>query len=82
MSVPFINQIMKHPCAKFIDNTPMSYANDHYFHKPPRIDLQFDVGQQFSTISELKLKIIDFHVQQNIKLEVINSSKLKLVMTM
>jgi MuDR family transposase len=58
----------------------MSYADDPYFHKPPRIDEQLDVGQQFSIKSELKLKIIDFHVQRNIEFEVTNSSKSKLVM--
>jgi hypothetical protein len=58
----------------------MSYANDLYFRKSPRIDEQFGVDQQFSTKSELKLKIADFHVQWNIKLEVTNNSKLKLVM--
>jgi MuDR family transposase len=58
----------------------MSYANDHYFQKSPRIDEQFSVGQQFSTKSELKMKIDDFHVQRNIELEVTNSSKSKLVM--
>jgi hypothetical protein len=58
----------------------MPYADDSYFHKPPRIDEQFGVGQQFSTKSELKLKIIDFHVQQNIELEITNNSKSKLVM--
>jgi hypothetical protein len=58
----------------------MSYANDPYFHKSPRIDEQFSVIQQFSTKSELKMKIVDFHVQRNIKLEVTNSSKSKLVM--
>jgi hypothetical protein len=58
----------------------MSYADEPYFHKPHRIDEQFDVGQQFITKSELKVKIIDFHVQRNIELEVTNSSKLKLVM--
>jgi N12 class adenine-specific DNA methylase len=41
---------------------------------------QFSIGQQFSTKSELKVKIADFHVQRNIELEVTNSSKLKLVM--
>jgi MuDR family transposase len=50
------------------------------FCKPPRIDEQFGVGQQFSTKSELELKIIDFYFQRNIELEVINSSKSKLVM--
>jgi MuDR family transposase len=58
----------------------MSYADEPYFHKPPRIDKQFGVGQQFSTKLELKVKIPDFHVQQNIELEVTNSSKTKLVM--
>jgi MuDR family transposase len=58
----------------------MSYADEPYFRKPPRIDEQFGVGQQFSTKSELKVKIVDFHVQQNIELEVTNSSKSKLVM--
>jgi MuDR family transposase len=58
----------------------MSYADELYFRKPPRIDEQFGVGQQFSTKSELKVKIVDFHVQRNIELEVINSSKSKLVM--
>jgi hypothetical protein len=37
----------------------MSYADESYFHKPPRIDEQFGVGQQFSTKSELKVKIAD-----------------------
>jgi hypothetical protein len=55
----------------------MSYADEPYFCKPPRIDEQFGVGQQFRTKSELKVKIADFHVQQNIELEVINSSKSK-----
>jgi hypothetical protein len=59
---------------------PMLYADDPYFHKSPRIDEQFSVGQQFSTKSELKLKIADFHIQRNIELEVTNSSKSKLVM--
>jgi hypothetical protein len=59
---------------------PIPYADDSYFHKPPRIDEQFGVGQQFSIKSELKLKIIDFHVQQNIELEITNNSKSKLVM--
>jgi hypothetical protein len=80
MSIPFINRRMKHLCAQFTDSTPMTYADEHYFRKPPRIDEQFGIGQQFSTKSELKVKIADFHVQQNIELEVTNSSKLKLVM--
>jgi hypothetical protein len=37
MSVPFIKQGMKNLCAKFADNTPMSYADELYFHKPSRI---------------------------------------------
>jgi hypothetical protein len=56
----------------------MSYADEPYFRKP--IDEQFSVGQQFSTKSKLKVKITDFYVQRNIKLEVTNSSKSKLVM--
>jgi MuDR family transposase len=59
---------------------PMSYVDESYFRKLPRIDIQFGVGQQFSTKSELKVKIPDFHVQRNLELEVINSSKSKLVM--
>jgi MuDR family transposase len=58
----------------------MSYADEPYFRKPPRIDEQFGFGQQFSTKSELKVKITDFHVQRNIEFEVINNSKSKLVM--
>jgi hypothetical protein len=58
----------------------MSYADEPYFRKPSRIDEQFGVCQQFSTKSELKVKIVDFHVQRNIELEVINNSKSKLVM--
>jgi hypothetical protein len=54
---------------------PILYADDPYFRKSPRIDKQFGVGQQFSTKSELKLKIADFYVQRNIKLEITNSSK-------
>jgi hypothetical protein len=38
MSVPFINRRMKHLCAQFINNTSMTYADDLYFHKPPKID--------------------------------------------
>jgi hypothetical protein len=79
MSVPFINRGMKHSCAQFADNMSMSYADDPYFHKPPRIDEQFGVGQQFNIKSELKMKIADFYVQRNIELEVTNSSKSKLV---
>jgi hypothetical protein len=45
MSVPFINRGMKHLCAQFANNTPMSYADEPYFRKPPRIDEQFGVGQ-------------------------------------
>jgi hypothetical protein len=56
MSVPFINRGMKHSCAQFADNMSMPYADDPYFHKSPRIDEQFGVGQQFSTKSELKMK--------------------------
>jgi hypothetical protein len=37
----------------------MMYAYEPYFHKPPRIDEQFGVGQQFSTKSVLKVKITD-----------------------
>jgi hypothetical protein len=59
---------------------PMSYVDDLYFHKPPKIDEQFGVDQQFSTKSKLKLEIADFHVQRNIELEVTNSSKSNLVM--
>jgi hypothetical protein len=59
---------------------PMPYADDPYFRKPPRIDEQFGVNQQFSTKSELKLKIADFHVQWNIELEIINNIKTKLEM--
>jgi hypothetical protein len=73
--VPFINRGMKHLCTQFPDNTPMSYADEPYFHKPHRIDEQFGVGQQFRTKPELKVKIIDFHVQRNIELEVTNSRK-------
>jgi hypothetical protein len=36
------------PYAQFTDNASMKYVNDPYFHKPPRIDEQFDVSQQFS----------------------------------
>jgi hypothetical protein len=58
----------------------MSYADDPYFRKPSRIDEQFSIGQQFSTKSELKLKIANFYIQRNIELELINSSKSKLMM--
>jgi MuDR family transposase len=58
----------------------MSYVDESYFRKPPRIDEQYGVGQQFSTKSELKVKITDFHVQRDIELEVTNKSKSKLVM--
>jgi hypothetical protein len=71
---------MNHLCAQFADNMPMSYADDPYFHKPPRINEQFSVDQQFSTKSELKLKIANFHFQRNIKLDVTNNRKSKLVM--
>jgi hypothetical protein len=53
----------------------MSYADEFYFRKPPRIDEQFGVDHQFSTKLELKVKIVDFHIQRNIELEVTNSSK-------
>jgi hypothetical protein len=59
---------------------PISYADDPYFCKLPRIDEQFGAGQQFSTKSELKLKIVDFYVQRNIKLKITNNNKSKLVM--
>jgi hypothetical protein len=49
MSIPFINQGMKHPCTQFADNTPISYADEPFFHKSPIIDEQFGVGQQFRT---------------------------------
>jgi hypothetical protein len=66
MSIPFINRGMKHSCAQFADNTLTSYVDEPYFRKPPKIDEQFDVGQQFSIKSELKVKIADFHIQRNI----------------
>jgi hypothetical protein len=53
----------------------MPYVDELYFHKSPRIDEQFGIGQQFSTKSELKVKFADFHVQRNIKLEVTNNNK-------
>jgi hypothetical protein len=62
--VSFINRGMKHPCAQFTNNMSMSYADDPYFRKPPKIDEQFDIGQQFSTKSEKKLKITDFHINR------------------
>jgi hypothetical protein len=71
---------MNHICAQFADNTPMTYADEPYFYKPPRIDEEFGVGQQFSIKSELKVRITDFYIQRNIELEVTNSSKSKLVM--
>jgi hypothetical protein len=37
MSVPFINRRMKHLCAQFADNTPMLYADELYFRKPPEL---------------------------------------------
>jgi hypothetical protein len=52
MSIPFINRGMKHMYAQFVDNTSMSYADEPYFRKPPRINEQFGVGQRFSTKSE------------------------------
>jgi hypothetical protein len=58
----------------------ISYADDPYFCKLPRIDEQFGVGQQFSTKLELKLKIVDFYVQRNIELKITNNNKSKLVM--
>jgi hypothetical protein len=45
MSVHFINRGMKHTCTQFADNTPMPYADEPYFCKPPRIDEQFGVDQ-------------------------------------
>jgi hypothetical protein len=80
MSITFINRGIKHSCAQFAVNTPMLYADEPYFRKSPRIDDQFGVGYQFSTKSELKVKIADFHVQRNIELKVTNSRKSKLVM--
>jgi MuDR family transposase len=80
MHALFINRGMKYPCAQFADNMSMLYTDEPYFSKPHRIDEQFDVGQHFSTKSVLKVKIIDFHVQRNIELEVTNNNKSKLVM--
>jgi hypothetical protein len=37
MSIPFINRGMKHPCAQFADNTPMSYADEPYFRQKTRM---------------------------------------------
>jgi MuDR family transposase len=59
---------------------PMSYVDEPYFCKPPGIDEQFGVDQQFRTKLELKMKIVDFHVQRNIELEVTNNNKSNLVM--
>jgi hypothetical protein len=58
----------------------MSYADEPYFHKPPRIKKIFGASQQFVAKSELKTKIIYFHLQQNIQLEMINSCKSNLDM--
>jgi hypothetical protein len=38
MFIPFINRGMKHSCAQFAVNTPMLYADEPCFRKPPRID--------------------------------------------
>jgi hypothetical protein len=43
----------------------MPYADEPYFNKSPKIDEQFGISQQFSTKLELKVKIVDFHVQWN-----------------
>jgi hypothetical protein len=58
----------------------MSYTDNPYFHKPPRINEIFGIGQQFGAKFKMKTKIIDFHIQRNIQLEVVNNSKTKLVM--
>jgi hypothetical protein len=63
---PFINQGMKHLYAQFGDNQPISYVDNPYFDKQPRIDEIFSVSQQFDVKSELKIKIRDFHIQRDI----------------
>jgi hypothetical protein len=70
---------MKHLCAQFDDNQPITYVDNLYFHKPSKIDEIFIVSQQFDARFELKIKIVDFHIQRIIQLEVANSSKLKLI---
>jgi hypothetical protein len=71
---------MKHLCVHINDNQSVSYTDNSYFHKPHRIDKIVGVNQQFGVKFELKTKIINFHIQRNIQLEVTNNSKLKLVM--
>jgi hypothetical protein len=72
MSIPFINRGMKHMCAQFADNTSMSYADEPYFRKPPRINEQFGVGQRFSTKSEkwlwMKWRIVSTGCQLEVEL--------------
>jgi hypothetical protein len=80
MSVSFINRGMKHPYAYFNDNQPVPYADNLYFRKLSRINEIFDVGQYFGAKFKLKTKIIDFHIQRYIQLEVANNSKSNMVM--
>jgi hypothetical protein len=48
MFVPFINRRMKHPCAQFTDNMPMTYADD------------ISIFDNNNSISEKKISIFDF----------------------
>jgi hypothetical protein len=57
---------MKHPCALFGGNQPMSYVDKSYFSKPSGINEIFDGGQRFVAKSEFKTKIVYFHIQRNI----------------
>jgi hypothetical protein len=43
----------------------MLYVDEPYFRKSSKINEQFGISQQFSTKLELKVKIVDFHVQWN-----------------
>jgi hypothetical protein len=70
---------MKHLCVQFDDNQPITYVDNLYFHKPSKVYEIFIGNQQFDARFELKIKIVDFHIQRIIQLEVANNSKLKLI---
>ena len=79
MSIPFIKRGMQHPCGQFSNNQDMPYADEPYYRKPTRLDMEFQAGQQFVSKTELKNKLAAFHIEHNMQSEVVNNNKNMLI---
>jgi hypothetical protein len=63
---------MRYPCIQFNNDERFSFADGPFYSKLARIDEQFCESQQFESKAQLKIKLVEFHIEQNMKLEVQN----------